>query len=179
MCGFTRLYAVVELLPLADIVFGLLWCVKRIVLRVGLDARFLFAVVEGIVNRDIGFAKGIEVDRRHIVEFPDSLLDSRRQDLPDGLFVFKFDFRLCGMDVDVDIRGVDVEIDEERHLFALWHQSLIRATASMKEKLSSSATLWRTGIPTSHSSLAALILVLSSILQQPEAAGTKAVTEVK
>ena len=67
---------------------------------------------------------GNRFSQRHIVELPHRLFHGSREDLPNGLFVFKLDFRLGGMDVHVNIGGVDIDIEEEGHLFAHWHQAL-------------------------------------------------------
>jgi len=76
----------------------------------------------GIVDRDLGLALRVEVERGGVAEDAHGVLDCRVEDLPDRLFILELDLRLGGMDIHVDVLGRDVEIEEERHLLALRDQ---------------------------------------------------------
>ncbi len=49
-------------------------------------------------------AMPFKVDRRYGIELPQGLLNGRRKDLPDGLFVLELYLRLRRVDIDVNIR---------------------------------------------------------------------------
>ncbi len=99
--------------------------VEGIILRVVVPVGHLHRVVVGIENGNVGLALGVKLDGRRVVEHPHGILDRCHQDLVDGLLVLKLDLGLGGMDIHVDILGVDIEIEEIRYLVALRHQPLV------------------------------------------------------
>lgn len=86
----------------------------------GKDIRF--AVLENWYFRAIF---DIKVDRRYGVEAPERLANRSSQYLPDGLFVFKFDFCLGRMDIDVNTTGIDEDLQKERYLFAVGNEAFV------------------------------------------------------
>ena len=48
---------------------------------------------------DFRTALHIEIDSRHLTEFPQGIANSSRQNLPDCLFVLKLDLSLSRMDI--------------------------------------------------------------------------------
>ena len=77
--------------------------------------------VEGRYREGVGAG---EVERRDGIEFSQRLTHGGLKYLPDGLVVLEFDFRLGGMYVDVETRGLHFHIEEEGHLHAFGHKAV-------------------------------------------------------
>ena len=65
--------------------------------------------------RDIGHVFRIEIDRRDGIELAQRLFYRGRKNLPDSLFVLKFDLCFGRMDIDIDVGRIDFKIDEIRN----------------------------------------------------------------
>ncbi|CDB11697.1 unknown [Bacteroides sp. CAG:633] len=76
-------------------------------------------------GRNIRHIFRVEVDLRNGTELTQRLLDCRRQNLPDGLFVLELDFGLGRMNVHIDIGRIDLKINEIRNLLAGRNQLLV------------------------------------------------------
>ena len=73
---------------------------KRVVVRV--ECHFGHRdLSSGFESRNIGAVFGVKVYGRNRVELSQRFTHSSSQDLPNGLFVFKLDFRFRRMDIDV------------------------------------------------------------------------------
>ena len=77
-----------------------------------------------IEHWNIRLSFGIKVDSRNIIKASYSLLYSCKQNLPNGLFVFKLYLSLCRMNIYVYILSRHIEVEEVWHLLSLWYQSI-------------------------------------------------------
>ena len=67
----------------------------------------------------------VEVDDRDLIELSDGLPDDGIDDLPDNLLVFEFDFRLCGVDIDIDVLRIDMQVDEVVGVLSLGNDVIV------------------------------------------------------
>ena len=106
---------------------------ERIITRIQTDLRCSSRTHLRIVNRDVRFILGIEINGRYIIEHTDRLLDRSREDLPDSLLILEFDFSLRRMDIHINILRIYIKIQKVRHLFTLRNQTVISSHHSLIE----------------------------------------------
>ena len=71
----------------------------------------VYLVLGGLKDRYVDDSCGFEIDGGDGVGFGKRLAYDRTEDLSDGLFVFKFDFGLGGVDVDINTGGVECKVE--------------------------------------------------------------------
>ena len=72
----------------------------------------------------VGFALAVEVEGGCLGDFSYGIAHCCHEDLPDHLLVLKFYLGLDGMDIDIDVLGVDGEVDEIGHLVAIGQKTV-------------------------------------------------------
>jgi len=73
-------------------------------------------------SRNIRQTFGIEINGWHSIELAQRLLDCRRKDLPNGLFILKLNLGLSRMNIHIDIGRIHFKIYKVRDLFTRRNQ---------------------------------------------------------
>ena len=114
----------IQLLPVSGsspsfTTIALEWIVLRVIRNLG-----RIDLTRRVKDGYFGLVLGIEVYGRNVVKDTYGFFDSSMKYLPNGLFTFEFDFRLCGMDVHVYAFRNNVEVNKVRNLFACRDKTL-------------------------------------------------------
>jgi hypothetical protein len=97
--------------------------------------RYSRVIREGwVIHWYLWLTLGIKLYLWYLTELTDGIMDGSCQNLPDGLFVLKLDFRLCRVYVHIDVSRVDLEIYKIRNVRARRYQTIVGLSHRLMER---------------------------------------------